>query len=567
MRNIFGIRNKILAAMITVCFIPFICFSIFVYHNYSNYLERNTIQNALHETEQNDKIVFFNIWMIEYATERICEDKEFQRIFVENADEKTYIKYMSEAVKEFPSVKGVTSFSSSGKKYEYGYSTGKKDKVDFILGNGRNAMSDGHMNWSGQDKEMLTAGMILSDDEGNELGRVFFLVSNEIFDDIMPIKDDENVFVCDENGVVIISDDDGLAPNDNLWNYSIELNNFIYNSESNNCYVELGGESYIAVKYKSQFMGWYFVKIVKSVEFMRNVRLITTVSLVIGLCALIVIFLIYMFIIRRLFKPVGDIDRAMRSVVSDDFNIKLDIHTNDEFAIIGKGFNRMVDEIKKLVNDMQKSNDEKIKLEIETLQYQINPHFLYNILAAVRFTALKKGETDVADMLLKLNRLFRMKLKDAGKDVTLYDDINTMKDYVDLLNLRYDNGIDFIFDISEDSKYCRIPGLILQPLIENAVTHGVAARVRNKEKAEVKITSRLEDDVLKISVYDNGVGMDNETVQRLVNGSETETESIGFANVRKRLRYHYGDDLRVDIDSAKNEYTNVIISIKNHKIS
>lgn len=559
-KRIFGIRNKILALMIITCFIPFICFSLFVYNNYYGHLEKTTVDNSLRDIEKSDKLLFSNMWLIEYATKHMCKDDEFVKMFTEGCSDAEYQEYIKNAISELSMVEGVTVFDRNNQKYEYGYSTGIKDKVNFILENGATSMSSERLTWSCGIDDLIMAGIILNDDKGTELARIFFLVSNEIFEGIYSDDTEKNTIVCDEWGNIIVSDGDLFAAGENIWNTSIELNNFIFNERENSIYTDFNGESHICVKYKSQFMGWYYVEIVKSEVFLENVRLITGVALTIGIITFILIFVIYLCMIRRLFKPISVIDNAMRNVVSDDFNIQLDIRTNDEFSIIAKGFNRMVTEIQKLLDDMKRSNEEKMRIEIEAMQYQVNPHFLYNVLATARFIALKNGQSEISDILLKLSRLFRMKLKDAEKDITVDEDISTMKDYVVLMNLRYDNKIDISFDIEDESRNAKLPGLVLQPIIENAITHGVAPKVQKGERGVVRISSKIEDDALVLSVYDNGEGMDSQKIQKILTGTDTG-ERIGFENVRKRLQYRYGDKHSIRINSREGEYTEVIITI------
>lgn len=555
------LQNKILVVMLIICFIPFLSFSVYVYDNFSKNLQRNTEQDAFNNVKKYDKLVFYNIWLTENTINYVVRDREFCRIITEHGTNDEFNGYITKAIEQSPLVKGVVVFLNDG-VYSYGYKPEADDKVEFALLSRKGQNDTARIKWGGRKNDCMIVGTDIynPDDENNRIGTMYFLMSDEIFADISDDKEGI-VFVCDTIGNVIISNNEAIPSGSNIWTGSIEINDFVYTDDNGSKEVEFGGNNYLAVKYMSQFTDWYFVKLLDESIFMKDVTFVQLVSLFVGLTALAAIFFLYTFIIRKMFKPFKKINNAMRNVVADDFNVSLDIHTNDEFETIGEGFNKMVAEIDNLLIDIKKSNEDRMRLEIEALQYQIDPHFLYNILAAVRFIALKNGSREISDMLLKLNRLFRIKLKDAGKDSTLENDMNVMMDYTELWNLRYDNKIEFSFEIDENSKQCMIPTFILQPIVENAITHGASSRVLKNEPAVVRIKTEYRDGCLELKVYDNGLGMDEKTKSEILNGTYTGESGIGWTNVRKRLWYRYKDGAEVDILTQAGKYTEVIIRI------
>lgn len=555
----FKLQNKILAVMMIVCFLPFLTFSAYVYYNYTENLRKNAEQNAYEDIRKSDKLVFYNIWLAENTTKYIIQDGSFREMMSDGCTNDEFAAYMKDAIAPAKIIKGVVAFTEND-EYSYGYKPENDDKVEFALLNGKDLENEDGIKWGGRKNGYMLAGTNIYDtkEKTGIIGSMYLLVGDDAFSDVL--NDDSGIIaVCDESGNVIVSNNENILSGSNMWRYSIEISDFIHSDDGVNTEIEFENKKYLAVKYMSQFTGWYFVKLVDKSLFMKDVIFMKRAVLIIGLGTLIAIFLLHMFIIRKLFKPFSAINSAMRNVVSDDFSISLDIHTNDEFEVISDGFNHMVKEISGLVTNIKESNDERMRLEIEALQYQIDPHFLYNILAAVRFTALKNGSKETSDMLLKLNKLFRIKLKYAGKDTVLENDMDIMMDYTELWNLRYDNKIRFFFDIAENSKHCRIPTLILQPIIENAIIHGASARVIKDEPAVVRIKTEYNDDCLKLSVYDNGVGIDEKTKAELLNNSYSD--GIGYSNVRKRLMYRYGDKADIEISSVIGEYTEVSLII------
>lgn len=553
------LQNKILAVLLVMCFLPLLSFSVYVYCNYTQNLRKNAEQNAYEDIQKSDKLVFYNIWLAENTTKFIIQDRDFCNMMANGCTNDEFSAYMKDAIAPANIIKGVVAFTETN-EYSYGYKSEKDDRIEFVLLNGKELEDTDGMRWGGRKNGYMLAGTKIYDtkEKNNTIGSMYLLVGNEAFADVLNDKTGI-IAVCDASGDVIVSNNENILSGSNMWRYSIEISDFIHSENEVKTEVEFEGKNYLAVKYMSQFTGWYFVKLVDKSVFMKDVIFMKRALLIIGLSALAAIFLLYMFIIKRLFKPFVAINNAMRNVVSDDFSVKLDIHTNDEFEVISDGFNHMVKEISTLVNNIKESNDERMRLEIEALQYQIDPHFLYNILAAVRFVALKNGNKETSDMLLKLNKLFRIKLKYAGKDSILENDMDVMMDYTELWNLRYNNKIQFFFDISENSKQCSIPTLILQPIIENAIIHGASTRVIKDEPAVVRIKTEYTDTCLKLSVYDNGGGIDEKTKTELLNNSYSG--GIGWTNVRKRLMYRYGDKADIKISSKLGEYTEVSVFI------
>lgn len=561
MKRKFKLQNKILVVMLITCFIPFLSFSVYVYHNYAENLQRTTEQDAFDNVEKNDKLVFYNLWLTENTIKYITSDGDFCELMSKNCTDEEFSAYISKAVEGSQLIRGVAAFTEDG-TYSWGYEPENDDRVEFALLNRHGAGGTSGIRWGGRKNGCMLVGTSIyaEKEQENAIGTMYLLISDEIFADIL--KDDEGIiFICDTSGNVIVSNCDEIGSGTNVWTCSTELHDFIYNKESGSCDVSLYGKEYLAVRYMSQFMDWYFVKLLDKAEYMRDVSFMRVASLLIGLTALAAIFLLYTFTIRKMFKPFNRINEAMRNAAANDFNVLLDIHTNDEFETIGEGFNKMVAEINTLLTDIKKGNDDRLRLEIEALQYQIDPHFLYNILAAVRFVALKNGSKETSDMLLKLNKLFRIKLKDAGKDSKLEDDMSVMMDYTELWNLRYDNKIRFFFDIAEETKEKTIPTLILQPIIENAIIHGAATRVIKDEPAIVRVKTEQNENALRLSVYDNGGGIDEKTKAELLDGSYTGKSGIGWSNVRKRLKYRCEGRASIEINTEPGSFTEVIINI------
>ncbi|WP_196220334.1 sensor histidine kinase [Paenibacillus larvae] len=202
--------------------------------------------------------------------------------------------------------------------------------------------------------------------------------------------------------------------------------------------------------------------------------------------------------------------------------------------------------------------------ELIAFQSQINPHFLYNTLEAIRMRALSQGARDVGDMIYILATLFRNSVK-KKTIVTMEDEIQHCKIYLDLFRIRYQNRLDYDIDIPDELLQYRLIKLLIQPVIENYVVHGF---LPERDDNLIRISAGLYDDAIQIEVRDNGSGIEPNRLRQLRKGlleadhsRNGEPASIGLRNVHERIQIFYGIQYGVDIDSMIGEGTSVTITI------
>lgn len=558
-----GIRNKILALLLTLSLAPLGAFTAFVYYSYTNTLQKNTISETVRSLEQSDSLVYSKIWGTQQAAKRFCKNEHLINAFSTGNITAETDYTVSEILNESSIINGVAVFTDDGLTYSVGVDTGGLDFADFTANFGRITRTGGTLQWLTDNSYRLEhnnsffVGTLMRISDGR-YAAVYFLLDSSVFEEMTKTTDDAIILVCDEMGKVLFSNREKL---NNLWSYSISIHNKIYQNPDS-CFKEKAeGKDVIVMKHKSPFTGWYIVKIEDLSVFKKDINSILFTALLIAFLIVILITVIYFVSIRHLFSPINDIVKGMEEISRENFDVHLKTKTNDEFKLISDGFNRMSRKIRNLIESRVKDEREKAEAEFMALRYQINPHFLYNILGMMRLSALQKGERDIADMMLRLNRLFRNCLKTEKKSVTVTEDFEMLRDYIYLINMRYENKINFIIDINDNAKNCLIPSMLLQPLIENAVMHGVSDYIDSAERIPtVKLSAVLALDKLVISVYDNGKGMTSEKIKSVIDApSDAE---IGVRNIYQRLRLHFGDNFGFDIKSSVDEYTHITISVQ-----
>lgn len=236
----------------------------------------------------------------------------------------------------------------------------------------------------------------------------------------------------------------------------------------------------------------------------------------------------------------------------------------DEIAEIGRAFNRLVRHINGLIRAQKKMYEQKQQLEMNALQAQINPHFLYNTLDSVRWMAVIQKANGIADTVMSLENLLRNMAKGAGDKITLREELSLAQDYVNLQQVRYMEIFDYICDVPEEYMDYMIVKMSMQPVIENAILHGI---VPTGIYGEIKVGIRETEKDLYISIEDNGTGVDGKELQQLVKNrkSKNTMSGIGVANVDERLRMMYGKKYGLLFEGEKGRFARVIIHIPKEK--
>lgn len=283
-------------------------------------------------------------------------------------------------------------------------------------------------------------------------------------------------------------------------------------------------------------------------------------------CVLISIILIVLFI-RSFDRRVHVLKYAMNKVSKGNFNIRKNLAGKDEIGEVYRELHITMESIKQLINEVyvHKIKEEKWKRrqkesEFKMLASQINPHFLYNTLEMIRMKAFMNKDVEVANIVKLLSKMMRSGLERADRPVPLHSEIELVTTYLEIQKLRFGEKIDYDIEIHCAIEEYHVFPLLLQPIVENSVIHGI----ENKEgKGKIKIVVFESIKYLVIQVIDNGIGMTEAKLcnlkSQLNQSEEQETASnrIGLFNVHQRIKLHYGEEFGVDIDSELNERTTV----------
>ena len=273
---------------------------------------------------------------------------------------------------------------------------------------------------------------------------------------------------------------------------------------------------------------------------------------------------ILVFLSELVSKPLKKVCIAMRNFKGGDFSQRVEVTTQDEVGEVAECFNEMVDDMKKLIDNNYVMALKEKESELNALQAQINPHFLYNTLDTLYWQATNEGNEQIAENILALSNLFRLVLGQGKGIVSIRNEADLLKQYLSIQKMRFFDNLDYEIDIEDAILEMEIPKLILQPFVENAVVHGFE---KAGEDCTISVSGQREDGYIRFEITDNGVGM-NEAQQKAIWNGEEDTQYKGqrigryaIRNVKERLELMYHGDAFLTILSQKGVGTSVIIEI------
>ncbi len=280
--------------------------------------------------------------------------------------------------------------------------------------------------------------------------------------------------------------------------------------------------------------------------------------------AVLVVLCVTALISRTITKNIHLIEEGMHKYEAGCFEHRISPASYDEVGLLGLQLNHMAVKISELIRMLQLKEEEKKQKEIETLQAQINPHFLYNTLGSLKWAAFRGGQKDLAGALDALSSLLRFTIKKAGGMVTVSEEIAYIKNYIAIERMRYGDAFAVVYEVEDTAGEIQIPGFILQPLVENCFLHGLDMAAGG---GVITVKSSLVVDELVMQVEDNGEGIPKERLESLLL-PQTEKEkkykgfsSIGLSIVDRRLKEMYGERYRTVIYSSPGEGTVVSLHI------
>lgn len=390
-------------------------------------------------------------------------------------------------------------------------------------------------------------------------GTIIIEVSEKYFFDVYKdvVNNNENLFICNGDGNIISSSDRNISlsldPTEAF--IPMENENLLYNYTFNNT-------DYIYISHNSSVSDWTIIKLIPRSNLEEEINVLKRSLIFSALFCILLIIIGVIITAIKIYKPLQDLLLKMKLKF-----INKEISTYETktptFTDVVTGYEQLISEVDNTIDLLILENENRRKAELHALEMQINPHFLYNTLNSIKCLVWTKQYSLIEPTITSLVKLLQQTLRNIDELITLEEELNNVKNYLYIQNIRTCNSITVNYNIRNTFNSTKIPCLVLQPIIENAIFHGIEPLGK---PGVITISAYKKDNDLYIEVIDNGVGMNNETVDKLLNNSIKDKKSgfnnIGIGNVNDRLKMYYGGNYGLRIESKIGLGTSVTLKIK-----
>ena len=322
------------------------------------------------------------------------------------------------------------------------------------------------------------------------------------------------------------------------------------------------GTSQTVVTKTVGYTGWKLVGVIKGTGISLNMLKTRLFIVFVILLIIFIVIIINSYISFRVTNPIRELEKSVKAL--EEGNLDADIYMGGSYEVqhLGKSVQDMKFRIKGLMQDIVNEHEEKRKSEFDSLQAQINPHFLYNTLDIIVWQIENEKQSEAVHTVTALARFFRLSLGKGKNIVTVKDEIDHVKNYLMIQHMRFKNKFDYEFDIAEDVLELPSLKLMLQPLVENAIYHGMEFMDGD---GLIMVKAWREENELYLSVADNGLGMTEDKVEMILTGKSSSGNGrgsgIGVKNVNERIKLYFGEAYGLTIDSEPDEGTKVTIHL------
>ncbi|MCX7708429.1 MAG: sensor histidine kinase [Clostridia bacterium] len=405
---------------------------------------------------------------------------------------------------------------------------------------------------------------IINTRNNQQIGWSFIAFKSSLISDLFEnyaVNREDVIFLIDPQGTLIFhSDGKRIGKSIHQEPYFKD----ILHKGSGYITASINGKEKNLVFCKSNVNDWVIIQEVSNAFLAKQKTTLVYISILLFFCSICLSSVLSVFLSYNLTSPLRRILKKMKRIASGDFSKEPGIEGDDELGMLGKGINHMTENINGLMKQLLEEESKKRHLELRMLQSQINPHFLYNTLNSIRWIAIIQKADGVRDAITSLGRLLKNTLGDTSQEITLKEELALLNDYVLIQKLRYMESVEVKYQVeNEDLLNCKILKMTLQPLVENAIFHGIEPK---KDSGLITIHVVGKPEALEICIEDDGIGMTEEQIEILLREDKQEDtkrgfSAIGIRNVNERIKLVYGEQYGIHIESKVGEYTRVFVRI------
>lgn len=318
--------------------------------------------------------------------------------------------------------------------------------------------------------------------------------------------------------------------------------------------VRLNGRGYISVSHPLPFAGWSMQSLTPYESATSKIGILFNYVSILQLVFFLLFAAVLYYFLNQLTLPIMKLARTASKVEKGFLEERSQVRGRDEVGHLGLAFDKMLDRIKEMIRQVEREQNRKRMAELELLQAQLNPHFLFNTLNSIRLQAILKGDLEIGGIIGSLSSLLRMTINRNNEFVSLREEVETARHYMELMNFRHSEEVKLTVNLASDTWLELIPRFTLQPLIENAYNHGL-----QQKKGEISVSAWKQSPYLVIVIEDDGVGIPEDKLAEIRSGAFIS--GIGLKNVKERLQILYGDMFDMIICSTPGAGLTITIKI------
>lgn len=583
MKMVYSLKFKLLLLFFILIITPFIITGTITYNKYISSMESKTKDYHKQLTSQisinfdnylND---IYNLLMVYFSDKNVMETMDKHKAagrdanFVLSSEISTMYSSLSTIVHNRSEIKGIFVFCSDGAVFSNTPRNGDYDKALTDYWNGYRPETDSKMRVipphmagyysNGEEFVFSVMRTVKSQYDGTFIGMIKVDIAAEVFERVVLASNST------EAGDIIIADEGG-----NVF-YPVDLWGKKYNGvDSRRRFI---GKEYMELVHTSPATPIKVIGLFRKGELVDDANSLMAYIALVSAISLIVSLVISIEASHRLVKPIRHLMGKMRQVCDGQLWIKAEVMTKDELGLLSGGFNTMVERIRELLlevgvlsKEMYEIKIRKRNAELSALQSQLNPHFLYNTLELLNMIALENNQFEICKVTANLGKLLRYTVGKEQKPVQLKEEIKFVDAYLQIYSVRLGEKLDTEIIADPDMMGCLVPKLIIQPLIENAIKHGLS-----EDRGRIEVLVYCKDEQIVVEVSDNGIGIDPEKLKKVKsriyeedNGNmEEEFEQKGsrnaLRNVHRRIQLLYGEAYGLSVESSENVGSTFILRL------
>lgn len=604
-----SLQKKLVLSYILIILIPIITFSLYIFKQFKDSAIKNMIKENEYLLEMEKITISKNIYSMENAAQMVVSDKKFIN-FIKDRNE-----YTTEELLDFNynSIMNIVKIQNNNPNIEHIRFYVDNNNINEIWPVVFSENRIKNKPWYNEVKRLK--GMVLwkfeeidqdivdrqykyiyensakimllreiSYPEGEHLGiiEVDMLLKNFLPKMYAELSNQRSqMFFIDSKGNLYTNINNDFLKRNKLSLENIKEQFYKYkNNDRGSFFLENQNNNILAIYTYIEAIDSYVISLISLQDIFTNISRTRNIIILTIIFLIIILSIITNLINTIILKKLNMLIYSMKKIRQGDFNIDVSVRGDDEIGELAHHIRRLLVKINELITDAVNKKIVSKEAELRALRTQIDSHFLYNTLENIKMLAEIEGQLEISDALTSLGKMMRYNMKWASEYVTLREEIDHIKNYTSLMNIRFDNKIKLIINIDSYLLEQEVLKLSIQPIIENSISHGIKDKL-DKELGIIEIKASIDGNTMIIEITDNGKGMSPEEVEKLnykinledeefnknllnkYEGQETvkRGNGIGLRIVNQRIKLYYGDDYGLQISSKKGEYTKVILKL------